>query len=110
RHGGPLAAVTRSQGAGRDRHGRKQARRHGAEMRPLITLGAAAAIAAAGLTLLVDGPRSRLVVDHAVPVANAADAKPIYFQDPDGKPFYSLTPKKAADGRDWRAIPPGGDV
>ena len=32
---------------------------------------------------------------------------PIYFQDPDGKPSYSLTPKKTPDGRDYRAVPPG---
>ena len=31
-HGRPLAAFARRQGPGRDRHGRKQARHHGAEM------------------------------------------------------------------------------
>src|SRR5262249_49410275 len=34
----------------------------------------------------------------------------IYFQDPDGKPFYSLTPKKTSDGRDYRAVPAEADV
>ncbi|HLJ53359.1 MAG TPA: efflux RND transporter periplasmic adaptor subunit, partial [Rhizomicrobium sp.] len=34
----------------------------------------------------------------------------IYYQDPDGKPFYSLTPKKTPDGRDWRAVPADADV
>lgn len=28
----------------------------------------------------------------------------LYYQDPDGKPFYSLRPKKTADGRDFRAV------
>jgi Cu(I)/Ag(I) efflux system membrane fusion protein len=35
---------------------------------------------------------------------------PIYYQDPDGKPFYSLTPKKVPDGRDYRAVPVGADL
>jgi membrane fusion protein, copper/silver efflux system len=34
----------------------------------------------------------------------------IYYQDPDGKPLYSLTPKKTSDGRDYRAVPAGADV
>src|SRR5205085_6715739 len=29
---------------------------------------------------------------------------------PDGKPTYSLTPKKTPDGRDYRAVPVGADV
>jgi Cu(I)/Ag(I) efflux system membrane fusion protein len=37
-------------------------------------------------------------------------AAAIYYQDPDGKPFYSLTPKKTPDGRDYRAVPAGADV
>src|SRR5262249_13164233 len=42
---------------------------------------------------------------HAEPGAGA-----IYYQDPDGKPFYSLTPKKTPDGRDYRAVPAGADI
>lgn len=43
--------------------------------------------------------------------ARAAEAgPPIYFRDPDGRPFYSLTPKKTPDGRDYRAVPAGADV
>jgi Cu(I)/Ag(I) efflux system membrane fusion protein len=34
----------------------------------------------------------------------------IYFQDPDGKPLYSLTPKKTPDGRAWRAVPASADI
>jgi Cu(I)/Ag(I) efflux system membrane fusion protein len=37
-------------------------------------------------------------------------AAAIYYQDPDGKPFYSLTPKKTPDGRYYRAVPAGADV
>src|SRR5260370_36804961 len=35
---------------------------------------------------------------------------PIYYQDPDGKPLYSLTPKKVPDGRDYRAVPVAADL
>lgn len=48
---------------------------------------------------------------HAHVVAQAElSAAAIYYQDPDGKPRYSLTPKKTPDGRDYRAVPPGADV
>jgi Cu(I)/Ag(I) efflux system membrane fusion protein len=41
-----------------------------------------------------------------VGVARADDParQPLYFQDPDGKPFYAAGPKKAADGRDYRPV------
>jgi Cu(I)/Ag(I) efflux system membrane fusion protein len=46
--------------------------------------------------------------------ATAATAEPagatIYYQDPDGKPAYSLTPKKTSDGRDYRAVPASAGV
>ena len=48
---------------------------------------------------------------HAHVVAQAeSSAAPIYYQDPDGKPSYSLTPKKTPDGRDYRAVPRGADI
>lgn len=35
----------------------------------------------------------------------ASDSSPvIYYQDPDGKPLYSATPKSTPDGRPWRAV------
>lgn len=34
----------------------------------------------------------------------------IYYRDPDGRPFYSPTPKKTADGRDYVAVRAGEDV
>jgi Cu(I)/Ag(I) efflux system membrane fusion protein len=50
----------------------------------------------------------------AAPLVSTALAQtsddPIYYQDPDGKPFYSLTPKKVPDGRDYRAVPVGADL
>jgi Cu(I)/Ag(I) efflux system membrane fusion protein len=35
---------------------------------------------------------------------------PIYFQDPDGRPLYSLTPMKTPDGRDYRGVPAGSEI
>ncbi len=37
---------------------------------------------------------------EAAPAAHA-ERQPLYYQDPDGKPDYSGTPKKTADGRDY---------
>jgi Cu(I)/Ag(I) efflux system membrane fusion protein len=34
----------------------------------------------------------------------------IYYQDPDGKPFYSAEPKQTADGRDYRAVRASEDI
>lgn len=65
----------------------------------------AAVIAAAGGWLIeAEAPRVALVT-----TAQAMDA-PIYYRDPDGKPSYSLTPKKTPDGRDYKAVPAGADV
>jgi Cu(I)/Ag(I) efflux system membrane fusion protein len=44
------------------------------------------------------------------PALAQSSEEPIYFQDPDGRPFYSLTPKKTSDGRDYRAVPAGADL
>ena len=43
---------------------------------------------------------------EAAPVAAPAPVTrtPIYYQDPDGKPDYSSTPKKATDGRDYKPV------
>jgi Cu(I)/Ag(I) efflux system membrane fusion protein len=49
-------------------------------------------------------------VDVVTPAAAEGNLPPIYFQDPDGKPAYSLTPTKTKDGRDYRAVPAGADV
>lgn len=42
--------------------------------------------------------------------AAAADTAPLYYRDPDGKPLYSPTPKQTPDGRDYTAVPAGGDI
>ena len=47
---------------------------------------------------------------HVMEQARAEPGAAIYYQDPDGKPLFSLTPKKTPDGRDYRAVPAGADV
>ncbi len=34
----------------------------------------------------------------------------VYYQDPDGKPFYSLAPKKTSAGRDYVGVPASADI
>jgi membrane fusion protein, copper/silver efflux system len=76
-----------------------------------VMLAAAAVIAAAagvsGWYLTHQG-RSQLAIATSA-VAETA-AAPLYYRDPDGKPFYSPTPKKTPDGRDYVAVPAGGDI
>lgn len=74
--------------------------------------GVAAAIAAVtgafvGVRHLPSPAGSGTLISTAV--AQTAD-EPVYYQDPDGKPIYSLTPRKAPDGRDFRGIPASADL
>jgi Cu(I)/Ag(I) efflux system membrane fusion protein len=41
---------------------------------------------------------------NAPAAAPAQTRTPVYYQDPDGKPDYSPTPKKTADGRDYKPV------
>jgi Cu(I)/Ag(I) efflux system membrane fusion protein len=80
--------------------------------RAVIASAAVALIAAAGTALVVAGAqqqpgRTIATVSH---VAAEEGRAPIYFQDPEGKPSYSLTPRMTPDGRDYRAVPAGADV
>lgn len=34
----------------------------------------------------------------------AQDRPPLYYQDPNGKPFYAANPKKTSDGRDYKPV------
>ena len=71
----------------------------------LVIATIAAVIAAAGgWPIEAEAPRVALVT-----TAQAMDA-PIYYQDPDGKPLYSLMPKKTPDGRDYKAVSASADV
>jgi membrane fusion protein, copper/silver efflux system len=73
--------------------------------------GAAAIFAAAtGAMVAGVGLRTHATV-RLVPAASAMESgTTIYFQDPDGKPLYSLSPKTTPDGRAWRAVPANGDI
>ena len=68
-------------------------------MKPVITGAAAAAIVAAVVGGYVVAPRGLRLADvGAITAITAAAAQSgggvIYYQDPDGRPSYSLTPKK----------------
>jgi Cu(I)/Ag(I) efflux system membrane fusion protein len=56
-------------------------------MRPLFLACAAIGLAAVGIARADDPARP-----------------PLYYQDPDGKPFYAPGPKQTADGRDYRLV------
>jgi membrane fusion protein, copper/silver efflux system len=75
-------------------------------------LAAAAAVlaAAAGASgwYLMHQDRPQLAI--ATPAVAETAAAPLYYRDPDGKPSYSLAPKKTPDGRDYVAVPAGADV
>src|SRR5262245_18632245 len=73
---------------------------------------AAVAIAAAATWLVVAGAQRPTAGSGAMAVSASAQesGRPVYYQDPDGKPFYSLTPKKTGDGRAWRAVPATADI
>lgn len=82
-------------------------------MTRLTAIGTAAAIFAVAGVALVASRAMQPQPDAGLQTsrAQAADAgAPIYFRDPDGKPFYSLTPRKTADGRDYRAVRASEDV
>ena len=76
----------------------------------LTGIAAAALVAAVGGEFIAD-PARRIGSIHLTRAAAAEPAgAPIYYRDPDGKPFYSLNPKTTEDGRAYRPVPPGGDV
>lgn len=82
-------------------------------MNRALALGAAAAIIAAAGAAFSAGEILRVNPFATAPITSATAAESgamIYYQDPDGKPFYSLAPKKTPDGRDWRGVPASADV
>ena len=77
-----------------------------------VTVAAVIAAAAGGF-LGVRGhlhPTDTANVALVSPASAQANDDPIYYQDPDGRPLYSLTPKKTPDGRDYRAVPARADL
>jgi membrane fusion protein, copper/silver efflux system len=77
--------------------------------RAIIASAAVAVIAAAAAWVAVTGALRPPAAEVASAMAEES-SRPIYYQDPDGKPSYSLTPRKTPDGRDYRAVPASADV
>ncbi len=74
---------------------------------------AAAAIAVLAVAVGgLPGVREHLLFPTSLiaPAAAQSGDEPIYYQDPDGKPAYSLTPRKTADGRAFRPVPASADL
>ena len=79
--------------------------------RAVLASAAAALIAAAGIGFVAGVQRQPArAIAIFTPAAAQGNPTPIYYQDPDGKPSYSLMPSKTPDGRDYRAVPAGADV
>jgi membrane fusion protein, copper/silver efflux system len=84
-------------------------------VKPVITGAAAAAIFAAAVGGYVVGHHGLRLVDVRpieviTPAAAQSGGAVIYYQDPDGRPSYSLTPRKTSDGRDYRVVRANADV
>jgi len=84
-------------------------------VKPAIAGAAVAAILAAAVGGSVVGPqylRPAILtrIGAIAPAAAQSGGGTIYYQDPDGRPAYSLTPKQTSDGRDYRAVRAGADV
>ena len=80
--------------------------------RALLNGAAAVALVAAAGGAFVGVLALRGAGPTAMSTSAAAEptGKPIYYQDPDGKPFYSLTPREDAGRQHYRAVPAGADV
>ena len=79
-----------------------------------ISATVAALIAAAGAGF-VSGRAQRPPAETsdraaATPTAAQPSGAPIYYQDPDGRPLYSLVPTKTPDGRDYRGVLASADI
>jgi Cu(I)/Ag(I) efflux system membrane fusion protein len=83
-------------------------------MKRSVLVGFAAAVTAGAIAGVLSrshfGSGSEAKYTHVMEQARAEPGAVIYYQDPDGKPFYSLTPRKTPDGRDYRAVPAGADI
>jgi len=83
-------------------------------MKRPVLIGLAAAVTAAAIAGVASRPylwpSGDMKHAHVMEQTRAEPGAAIYYQDPDGKPFYSLTPKKTPDSRDYRAVPAGADV
>lgn len=55
-------------------------------------------------------PNDASSIAGVTPAAARDGGMTVYYQDPDGQPLYSLTPRKTNDGRDYRSVPASADV
>src|SRR5437764_12805308 len=81
--------------------------------RAVAASATAALIAAVGAAFVVAGPQLRPAVRAIAmigPVAAEGGRAPISSEDPNGKPSYSLVPRKTPEAGDYRAVPAGADV
>src|SRR3979411_1491948 len=83
--------------------------------RAVFTSAPAAALIAAAGGGFITGRAQRQPAETpgmavVMPAAAQKSCAPIYYQDPDGRPLYSLTPTKTPDGRDYRGVPAGADI
>jgi membrane fusion protein, copper/silver efflux system len=79
----------------------------------LTSVTVAALIAAAGGGFIAGRVQHQPVetsVAMVTPGAAQTSDEPIYYQDPDSKPFYSSTPTKTPDGRNYRGVPASADI
>ena len=67
----------------------------------LVLLAALAAAGSGGYWLARHDARLPLIA-KARPAAPVPSGPIIYYQDPDGQPFYAAEPKQTADGRPYR--------
>ena len=83
-------------------------------MKPSVLIAIAAAVTTAAIAGVLSRPylwpSKETKRAHVMEPARAEPGAAIYYQHPDGKPFYSLTSKKTPDGRDYRAVPAGADI
>lgn len=78
-------------------------------VRGVIVLAALAAAGTGGYWVARDDFRWPFPATAEQP-ASAPSGPVIYYQDPDGKPFYSAEPKQTAGGRPYRAVHASEDV
>ncbi len=69
-----------------------------------------AAISAAGVSAYYVGRHGTVSPSISASAAGSGDSPVIYYQDPDGKPFYSAEPKSTPDGQPYRAVHANEDL
>jgi Cu(I)/Ag(I) efflux system membrane fusion protein len=79
-------------------------------IRAAVTTATAAALIAAAGGGFIAGRIGHQPIETLGDAIVSEAAAPIYYQDPDGKPLYSLSPMKTLDGRAYRAVPASADV